>query len=148
MILGFPLAIIIPYSAYRSLAREFEDGTLQMVSITTLRPYQIICGKLGSAMLQMITYMSVIAPCIVFTYMLRGVDLYQVMLGFSIAVIGCVSLCIVGLFLAGAARTRVLGLVVSLLMVIGLLLAYYMWCVYSWASTFFGSSMTLSLIHI
>ena len=38
MILGFPLAIIIPYSAYRSLAREFEDGTLQMVSITTLRP--------------------------------------------------------------------------------------------------------------
>ena len=142
MILGFPLAIIIPYSAYRSLAREFEDGTLQMVSITTLRPYQIICGKLGSAVLQMITYMSVIAPCIVFTYMLRGVDLYQVMLGFSIAVIGCVSLCIVGLFLAGAARTRVLGLVVSLLMVIGLLLAYYMWCVYSWASTFFGSSMT------
>ena len=142
MILGFPLAIIIPYSAYRSLAQEFEDGTLQMVSITTLRPYQIICGKLGSAMLQMMTYMSVIAPCIVFTYMLRGVDLFQVMLGFSIATVGCMSLCILGLFLAGAARTKVLGLIVSLLLVMGLLFAYYLWCIYSWASTYFGSSMT------
>ena len=38
MILGFPLAVIIPFSAYRSLAREFEDGTISLISITTMKP--------------------------------------------------------------------------------------------------------------
>ena len=41
VILGFPLGLIIPFGAYRSLAREFEDGTINLISITTMRPYQI-----------------------------------------------------------------------------------------------------------
>lgn len=146
MILGFPLAVIIPYSAHRSLAQEMEDGTLQLVSITTMRPYQIIAGKLGSACLQMITYLSVIAPCIVFTYLLRGVDLFQVFLGFSIAVTGCMFLSIVGLLLATVSRNRLIGMAVSILMILILLLALWLWCVYSYTSTFFGSSMR-SVFH-
>ena len=145
MILGFPLAIIIPYSAHRSLAAEMEDGTLQLVSITTMRPYQIISGKLGSACLQMITYLSVIAPCIVFTYLLRGVDLIQVFLGFSIAITGCIFLSIAGLLLATVSRNRLIGLVISILMVLGLGLAYWLWIVYSFTSTFFGSGMRSAL---
>ena len=38
VILGIPLCVIVPFSAFRSLAREYEDGTIQLISITTMKP--------------------------------------------------------------------------------------------------------------
>ncbi len=45
-----------------------------LLSITTLKPRQIISGKLGSSIVQMAVYFSAITPCLAFTYLLRGVD--------------------------------------------------------------------------
>src|SRR6476619_5295747 len=67
-ILAFPLAVVVPYEAFRSLAAEREDNTYDLLSITTLRSRQIIAGKLGSAVVQMAVYFSAITPCIAFTY--------------------------------------------------------------------------------
>ena len=36
-ILAFPLLVIVPFSAFRSLAAEREDGTYELLSITTRR---------------------------------------------------------------------------------------------------------------
>ena len=47
-VLCFPLLVIVPFSAFRSLSGEREDGTFDLVSITTMRPRQIAGGKLGS----------------------------------------------------------------------------------------------------
>ena len=35
-------------------------------------------GKLGSAILQMMVYYSALAPCIAFTYLLRGIDIITI----------------------------------------------------------------------
>jgi hypothetical protein len=75
LILAFPLMLIVPYSAFRSLIAEREDNTYELVAITNLRPGQIVAGKLGSAVAQMAVYLSAVAPCLAFTYMLRGIDL-------------------------------------------------------------------------
>jgi ABC-type transport system involved in cytochrome c biogenesis permease component len=128
VILGFPLGIIIPFSAYRSLAREYEDGTIHLISITTMKPHQIIIGKFGSAILQMLVYLSVLAPCILFTYLLRGVSLSQIFLGLMICVGASICLTILGLFLAGAIRSRMFGVGVSVLFSIFLGWLYYCWC--------------------
>ena len=128
-ILAFPLVIIIPFSAYRSLAREFEDGTISLISITTMKPHQIVIGKFGSAILQMLIYLSVIAPCICCTYLLRGVSIDQILLGLVICVGGSIALTILGLFLAGAFRSRTLGVGVSVLFILLLGWLYVMWCV-------------------
>ena len=74
VILAFPLMVVVPYSAFRSLAAEREDNTYDLLSITTLKPRQIISGKLGSSIVQMAVYFSAITPCLAFTYLLRGVD--------------------------------------------------------------------------
>jgi hypothetical protein len=74
LILAFPLILIVPYSAFRSLIAEREDNTYELVAITTLRPRQIVAGKLGSAVAQMAVYFSAVAPCLAFTYLLRGID--------------------------------------------------------------------------
>ena len=128
IILGFPLALIIPFGAYRSLAREFEDGTISLISITTMKPYQIVMGKFGSAILQMLIYLSVLAPCICFTYMLRGIGMDQIGLGLAISVGGSICLTCLGLFLAGVFRSRALGVGVSVLFVLLLGWLYYIWC--------------------
>ena len=36
-ILAFPLAVVVPYAAFRSLAAEREDNTYDLLSITTLQ---------------------------------------------------------------------------------------------------------------
>ena len=138
VILGFPLGLIIPFSAYRSLAREFEDGTIHLMSITTMKPHQIVIGKFGSAILQMVIYLSVLAPCICFTYLLRGISLNQITFGLMICVGGSIGLTILGLFLAGVFRSRTLGIGVSVLFVLLLGWLYYLWCLLSDEFTRYG----------
>jgi len=130
LILGFPLGLIIPFVAYRSLAREFEDGTINLISIITMKPYQIVIGKFGSAFLQMLIYPSVLAPCICFTYMLRGISLNQIVLGISICIGGLICLTVLGLFLAGVFRSRTLGVGASVLFVLLLGWLYYYYYYY------------------
>ena len=105
-ILSFPLAVIVPYSTFRSLATEHEDNTYDLLSITTLRPRQIISGKLGSAVAQMAVYFSAIAPCISFTYLLRGVDLPTIALLLVYSFFASLGLCMVGLLLATLTRQQ------------------------------------------
>ena len=52
-VLALPMLLVVPLAAYRSLEGEIDDGTLELLSITTLSPWQIVLGKLASAMLQM-----------------------------------------------------------------------------------------------
>ena len=77
-VLSVPLLIVVPYAAFRSLAGEWEDGTFELLSITALSARQIVTGKLASAILQMMVYYSALAPCIAFTYLLRGIDIITV----------------------------------------------------------------------
>ncbi len=128
MIMGFPLGIIIPFAAYRSLVREFEDGTIQLISITTMRPSQIVIGKFGSAILQMLVYLSVLAPCVLFTYLLRGVSLPQILWGVAIGVSCSICLTILGLFLGGVINSRAMGIGISVLFILLLGWLFVMWC--------------------
>ena len=127
LIMGIPLGVIVPFSAYRSLTREFEDGTIQLVSITTMRPWQIVAGKLGSALLQMLVYLSVLAPCIAFTYLLRGIGINQIVIGTTICVAGSICLTVVGLFLAGTTRSGALNIFMSVVFVVALAGVYLLW---------------------
>ena len=127
VILGVPLCLIVPFSAFRSLAREYEDGTIQLISITTMKPYQIVLGKLSTAMLQMAIYLSIIAPCIALTYMLDGISYALIGIVLLIATGGSIFLTILGLLLAGASRSYAIGMGISVFFVLGLGGLYLFW---------------------
>jgi len=129
-ILGFPLSIVVPLTAYRSLCREFEEDTLHLVSITTMSPRKLIIGKLISALAQMVIYLSALAPCIAFTWLLRGLDVFQILFALVLAVIGSASLSAAGLFLASISRNPVFRIVVLVGMIVGLGFVYVMWCAF------------------
>ncbi len=135
-ILGLPLVLIIPYTTYRSLAQEYEDGTIDMVLITTMKPYQIIAGKLGSAMLQVLIYMAVLAPCISFCYLLRGVDISQIYYSIGGGLIVSFGLCCLAIALASAADSTRLVQVIAVFLILGLLFCGWMWCLLAWGICF------------
>src|SRR5690242_5443375 len=43
-ILALPLMVVVPLAAFRSLTAEREDNTYDLLSITSLKPRQIITG--------------------------------------------------------------------------------------------------------
>jgi hypothetical protein len=99
-ILAALLIVFVPYFAFRSLAEEREDNTYEMLSITTLRPRQIISGKLGSAVAQMLVFFSAITPCLAFTYLLRGVDVPTIVMLLVYSFFASLGLSLVGLLIA------------------------------------------------
>ncbi len=122
VILAALLMVFVPYCAFRSLNAEREDNTYELLSISTLQSRQIISGKLGSAVAQMVVYLSAITPCLAFTYLLRGVDLPTIVLLLLYTVLVSLGLSLIGLVVAALHVQRfgqaflAVGFMVSLLL--------------------------------
>jgi ABC-type Na+ efflux pump permease subunit len=123
-ILLVPTIIVIPQVAFRSMASELEDGTFETLSLSMLTPGQIVYGKLSMAALQLIVYLSILAPCIAFTYLLRGISLGVIGFLLVLIVVSCMFLAATSIMLAAIARTRTLQVLFSILMVLGQLVAF------------------------
>lgn len=136
MLIGFyfvltvPLLLIVPFTAYRSLASEREDGTYELLSISTLTARQIVTGKLGSAILQMIVYYSALSPCIAFTYLLRGVDIITIMLVLFYTFLASILLSSIGLMVATVTNARHVQVLLSVVLLLALVAATITWCVW------------------
>jgi len=128
LILAFPLLVIVPFSAFRSLAVEQEDRTYELLSISTLSPRQIISGKLGSVALQMCVYLSAISPCVAFTYLLRGIALPTILLMLAYLVLASLGLSLVGLLFGSLTGEKHWQVVLSVLVVVGLVIAFWIAC--------------------
>jgi hypothetical protein len=120
LILAFPLAVVVPFFAYRSLSAEAEENTYELLSITTLSPRQIVAGKLGSAVVQMAIYLSAVAPCLAFTYLLRGIDVVSIGVLLVAVFLASLGLSMIGLMLATTTRERYMQVVLSVGLILGL----------------------------
>lgn len=127
-----PMLIVVPFSAFRSLAAEREDGTFELLSITSLGSRQIVTGKLGSAILQMMVYYSALAPCIAFTYLLRGIDIFTIGFVLFYTFLTSVLLSTLGLVVATVTRARHLQVLLSVLLLLALMAATLAWVIAAW----------------
>ena len=125
VILAFPLLVVVPHGAFRSLSDERDDRTFELLAITTLSPRQIIAGKLGAAMIQMLIYLSAVSPCLTFTYLLRGIDLPTILLGLGYTVLASLGLSLVSILAGSVAAERPWQTLWSALLLMGLMLAFY-----------------------
>jgi ABC-type transport system involved in multi-copper enzyme maturation permease subunit len=126
-ILLIPMMLVVPFAAYRSLAAEREDGTYELLSVTSLSARRIVSGKLGSVLLQMLVYYSALGPSIAFTYLLRGVDVLTIAFVMAITLLLSLMLSLIGLFLASLARGRHWQLMISVVLILGCGLAAWGW---------------------
>lgn len=127
VILAIPLLLVVPFSAFRSLSTEREDGTYELLSITSLTARQIVTGKLGSALMQMLVYYAALAPCIAFTYLLRGLDLGTIVVILVGTFLASVLFSCVGLVFAGMNRSRQWQALSSVLLIVLLAIGGWSW---------------------
>jgi hypothetical protein len=121
-ILAVAVFVVVPFGAYRSLASEQEERTYELLSITTLRPRQIVAGKLLSAVLQMLLYYSAIAPFMTFTYLLKGIDVVTISLVLVYSFLASLAFAMAGLLLATFARRKAFQVFLSVAIIGGLIL--------------------------
>jgi hypothetical protein len=126
-ILILPLMVIIPFSAFRSLTTETEDSTFELLSISALSATQIVHGKMASAMVQIMLYLSALAPCIVLTYLLRGVSLFTILFLLGLTLTFSICETALALLFAAVGRTRMVQNLVSVLVLAGLLFGAFGW---------------------
>ncbi|MGC4005407.1 MAG: ABC transporter permease [Pirellulales bacterium] len=105
-ILGFPLFVIVPFGAFRSLNLERDDKTFELLAVTTLRPSQIVLGKFVGAVVQVVLYVSATLPCFAFTGLLRGIDLPMMFYGLFYWIAHSLAFACLGLMLGGLVRER------------------------------------------
>jgi hypothetical protein len=120
VILALPLLVVVPFFAFRSLADERDDHTFELLSITVLGPRQIIAGKLGSAMVQMLVYLSAIMPCLAFTYLLRGIEAPTILVVLFYMFFASLALSMIAILAATLAQERHWQTLWSAVIVIGL----------------------------
>jgi hypothetical protein len=128
VILAGALLVIVPYSAFRSLVAEREDNTYELVAITTLKPRQIIGGKLGSAVVQMLVYFSAVAPCLAFTYLLRGIDMPTIVAMLCYMFLGSLGLSLCALLVATISKEKHWQIVISVVVIVGLVIMFIWGC--------------------
>lgn len=120
LVLAVPMLLVVPLAAYRSLAAEMDDGTLELLTVTALSPMQVVTGKLASAALQMMLYFVALVPCVAYAYALRGTDMPTVFLLLGMTLLTALQLTVIGIFLAPLAtgRTGQLTILVTLLVIL------------------------------
>jgi ABC-type transport system involved in cytochrome c biogenesis permease component len=118
IILMLPSMIVIPQTTFRSMASELEDGTFETLSLSMLTPAQVVYGKLSVAALQLVLYMSILAPCIALTYLLQRVTLEAIAALLLINVLVSMFLCTTSIFLSTIGRSRTMQILFSVLMVL------------------------------
>lgn len=77
-VLAVAVFIIVPFGTFRSLLGERDLHTWEVLSITTLKPRQIVWGKLLSSLVQIFIYYSAITPFIAFANLLKGIDVLTI----------------------------------------------------------------------
>jgi hypothetical protein len=70
---------IVPLTAFLSMGSEWDENTYDLLVISDLRPRQIVLGKLLSASIGTVLYFSAFAPVLVFAFLLRGIDIREVL---------------------------------------------------------------------
>lgn len=118
--LGLVHFFVIPYSAYRSLAREREDETWVLLALTGLGPRRILRGKVTSFLAQAALYASAVGPFLLFSYYLNGIDLPTILVVLALGGAWLVFLTVLGVCAATLADGR-LGRAFVHFVVLGLL---------------------------
>jgi hypothetical protein len=118
--LGLVHFFVIPYSAYRSLAREREDETWVLLALTGLGPRRILRGKVTSFLAQAGLYASAVGPFLLFSYYLNGIDLPTILIVLVLGTAWLVFLTVLGVCAATLADGR-LGRAFVHFLVLGML---------------------------
>ncbi|MGE3809404.1 MAG: ABC transporter permease [Gemmataceae bacterium] len=113
--------LLAPTYAGMRLAAERNDANVDLLFISTLTPRAIIWGKFCAAIILTLLIFSACAPFMIFTYLLRGIDLITIALVLVIDFAAVVSATQIAIFAASIPGNRALRGMLGLGTFIGLI---------------------------
>lgn len=139
VVLSLAIFIVVPFGAFRSLLSERDQQTYEVLSISTLKPRQIVWGKLLSALVQLFIYYSALTPFLAFTSLLRGIDVPTIAYLLVLSLLCSLGLSMITLTISTIAGQRHWQALLTLLVLGGLLMA----CMYSITATAYSVNRSL-----
>lgn len=106
--------LFIPMYAGIRLASERWDNNLDLLFVTTIKPAEIVRGKLAAAMCIAALLFSAAAPFMAFSYLLRGIDLPSVFIALGLVFLVVIAATQATLFIACIPASRVFKAILGL----------------------------------
>jgi hypothetical protein len=123
--------IFLPLYTGVRLGAERSDTNVDLLFISTLRPRAIISGKLWAALVLALVIFSACAPFMTFTYLLRGLDIFSILIVLGIDFAAVVVAVQMAIFLASVPGHWLIKALIGL-MGLGVLILL---CIYTVAGT-------------
>lgn len=108
------LMLVIPIYAAARMSSERSETNVDLLFISALSPSSIILGKFVAALMIAILIFSIFAPFMLFTYLLRGVDLSMIIYVLIVDIMAMLGATIFALFLGSISCGRGLKIFVNL----------------------------------
>jgi hypothetical protein len=124
LVLAVAMFVIVPFTAFRSLLAERDDNTLDLLSITTLSPRQVVRGKLLSALVQLFIFYSAVAPFVAFSSMLKGFSAPEVLYVLVLSLLVSVLVCVFALMISTLAKQRIWQMLLAFALLAGLVFLF------------------------
>ena len=97
MILAPMVGLIVPFIAFLSMRQEVSSGTVEHLMLSRLTPGSVVRGKLAAAVVQIVVVISLFAPLLALTWLLRGVDVGTIAALLTLALLGGIGSVSVGI---------------------------------------------------
>lgn len=105
-VLGVALLGLVPFSAFQSMAGEWDEATHDLLVLSHLSPARIVFGKLLTAAVEAALYVCAFLPMLLFTFLLSGVDVRDILFLTGLLYVTSLAMCCVAMSLAGLSRLR------------------------------------------
>lgn len=97
---------LVPFSTFQSMAGEWDEGTHDLLVLSHLSPTRIVLGKLLTASVESALYVCAFLPLLLFTFLLSGVDVRDVIVLVALLYAASIGMSCVAMSLAGLSRTK------------------------------------------
>ncbi|MEJ7764259.1 MAG: ABC transporter permease subunit [Acidimicrobiales bacterium] len=123
LIVGFQLVLallFVPALAAGAIAGERERGTLDMLVLSHLRPFDLAWGKLAAAVAYPVVLVVVSLPIVMSAFLYAGLDLGQLAITQVLTLVTAITLGAVATFLSAVSPSTVVATVGSYVAALGL----------------------------
>lgn len=117
--LAIALFALVPFSAFTSMGAEWDEGTIELLVTSDLRPRQIVLGKLGAASIEAMLYTSAFAPFLAFAFLMRGVDAVHIAGHVLGAFVSSLAYAAFALWLSCLTKVRIVRVLLLVVLAIG-----------------------------
>ncbi len=97
--------LIVPGVAALAIVTEKERLTFELLQVSQLRPWQVITGKLGSALAYLLLLIVAAAPLLVLPTLIGGVTVGQVLRGLLMVLVVVITLGSISIWISSRAKT-------------------------------------------